>query len=362
MSYIKFILLILLLLMENQYLIVGQGIAGSLLAYDMYKAGLNFTIISSSDNSMASDVATRRYNPAIYDKLAKSWMVDEVLPVMTNLYKELEKELGKQFLYPVDFTVPLSENELRVWNERIFDGDFSDYMEYADTNWIKRGINNLNIFDRAGKSGYVDLSVLLYELKQFFKSKGKLIEANFKYQDIGFINGHITWRGISAKTIVFCEGHHASKNPYFKSIPFVPTKGELFEIECTNLEDNYIIDENLFIMPMGNSRFKVGATYDYSKQNSKAILNTKADLLIRLEKLISCPYKIISHWAGIRPTVSDRRPVLGVHPDNQHIAVFNGLGTKGIMLAPYFAREMIYSLVNKNYILNKEIDIRRFLN
>jgi glycine/D-amino acid oxidase-like deaminating enzyme len=347
--------------MNNQFLIVGQGIAGSLLAYDMYKAGLNFKIISCPDNSMTSDIATRRYNPAIFDKLAKSWMIDELLPVMTNLYKDIEKELGQQFLYPVDFTEPLNENEIRVWNERIFDGDFSDYMESADTSWIKRGIDNLNLFDRLSKSGYLDLAKLLLELKKFFKLKGNLIEANFKYEDIGFINGHITWRGISAKTIVFCEGHHASKNPYFKSIPFVPTKGELIEIECKELADEYIIAENMFVMSVGNSRFKVGATYDYSKQNGKTVLDTKADLLERLDKLISAPYKTISHWSGIRPAVSDRRPVLGVHPDNQHIAVFNGLGTKGVILAPYFAREMMYSLVNRNYILDKEIDIRRFL-
>ncbi|WP_282126980.1 NAD(P)/FAD-dependent oxidoreductase [Marinifilum flexuosum] len=348
--------------MDNQFLIVGQGIAGSLLAYDMYKAGHKFKIVSCPEGSLTSDVATRRYNPAIFDKLAKNWNVDELLPVMTNLYQDIENELGQQFLHPVDFTQPLNENEIRVWNERIFDGDFSDYMESADTGWIKRGMDNFNLFNRVGKSGYLDLAKLLSELKQFFKENGNLIEANFKYQDIGFINGHITWRGVSAKTIVFCEGHHATKNPYFKSIPFIPTKGELIEIECKKLPDDYIIDENLFVMPMGNSCFKVGATYDYSKQNGKTVIDTKADLVNRLDKLISLPYKIISHWSGIRPAVSDRRPVLGVHPNNQHIAVFNGLGTKGVILAPYFAREMMYSLVNRNYILDKKIDIRRFLN
>jgi flavin-dependent dehydrogenase len=170
--------------MDNQFLIVGQGIAGSLLAYDMYKAGHKFKIVSSPDENMASDVATRRYNPAIFDKLAKHWNVDELLPVMTNLYKDLENELGQQFLHPVDFTQALSENEIRVWNERIFDGDFSDYMESADTSWIKRGIDNFSLFDRVGKSGYLDLAKLLSELKQFFKENGNLIEANFNIKTL----------------------------------------------------------------------------------------------------------------------------------------------------------------------------------
>lgn len=348
--------------MECQFLIVGQGIAGSLLAYDMYKAGLQFKIISSPDAEMASDVATRKYNPAIFDKLAKNWMVDQALPVMTNMYKSLEKELGEQFLYPVDFTQALSSNEIKAWNERIFDGDFSDYMESADESWIKRGLDNFDLFNRLGKSGYVDLAKLLSKLKEFFKANGNLIEANFTYRDIGFINGNITWRGIISKTIVFCEGYHATKNPYFKTIPFVPTKGEIIEIECNELAEDYIIGENLFIMPIGDSRFKVGATYDYSKQNGSKVMDTKADLILRLNQLIDQPYQIINHWSGIRPAVIDRKPVLGVHPYNNHIAVFNGLGTKGVLLAPYFAREMMYSLVNSNYILDMEIDIRRFLN
>ena len=347
--------------MENQFLIIGQGIAGSLLAYDMYKAGHQFKIVSSPDQFMASDVATRKYNPAIFNKLARNWMVDEVLQVMTNLYKDIEQELGEQFLYPINIAEPHGENEIKAWNERIFDGDFSDYMENIDTNWIKRGIVNLNLFDRVSKSGYLDLTKLLSELKKFFKANGNLIEANFNYQDIGFINGNITWRGVSAKTIVFCEGHLASKNPYFKDIPFVPTKGELIEIYCKDLADKYIIDTNLFVMPIGNLHFKVGATYDYSAQNGSKVLDTRADLISRLDQLISRPYHIINHWSGIRSAVRDRRPVLGVHPDNQNIAVFNGLGTKGVLLAPYFAREMMYSLVNRNYILDKEIDVRRFL-
>ncbi|MPQ49233.1 FAD-dependent oxidoreductase [Marinifilum sp. N1E240] len=347
--------------MENHFLIIGQGLAGSLLAYDMYKAGLQFTIVSDTENRKESDIITRMYNTEVFERLAKTWLVDEVLQVMTNLYKNIEKDLGQQFLYPMDIVNVQNENEINVWDERIFDGDFSNFIDTTNKNWVKRGIDNLSLFDRTEKSGYVNLSKLLKGLKNFFKANGNLVEANFNYKDIGFINGDITWRGIRSKTIIFCEGHYATRNPYFKNVPFTPTKGELIEIECKELSEDYIIDKDIFVMPIEKHRFKVGTTQRFTQPGEEYAKDNLDQILSRLDELISLPYTVLNHWSGIRSAISDDRPVLGVHPHNQNIAIFNGLGSKGVMLAPYFAREMVYSLVNKNYILSKDVDIRRFL-
>lgn len=346
--------------MENQYLIVGQGLAGSLLGYEMYKAGVNFTIISNPSISKATDVAAGMYNPLVFKRLTKSWMVDELLPVMTNKYKTLEKEMGLQLLYPLDIIKPLVDNETKIWEDRIFEGNFSDYIVGIGNDFIGKGLTGLGSFGRVTNSGYVHLGNLMKGLRDFFQSKGVLIESEFKYKDLGFINGDVTWHGMKTKTIVFCEGYHAHKNPYFKGIGFKPTKGELLEIECEELSEEYILNKNLFVMPVGNHKFKVGATYDWENLNEELTMEARVDLLVRLDKIISLPYTVLNHWAGVRPTIKDRRPVLGRHPAHKQIAIFNGLGTKGVMLAPYFAQEMIRSLLFKNYPLTKEVDIRRF--
>ena len=346
--------------MEKKFLIVGQGIAGSLLAYDMYRAGLNFTIVASPDKSSASDVAAGMYNPIVFKRLTKSWMVDDVLPVMTKVYQDLEKEFGERFLFPMDIIKPLAENETKMWEERIKEGTFSDYLVGIGNNSIGNGIKDFDSYGRVTNSGYLLLGELLKKLHEFFKSKGFLIESNFDYKDVGFIDGEITWHGIYAETIVFCEGQYATQNPYFKNVGFNPTKGELLEIECKELSEDYIINKNLFVMPLGQHRFKIGATYDWKNQNEELTLEARLDLLGRLDNLISLPYTVLNHWAGIRPTVVDRRPVLGTHPLHKHVAIFNGLGTKGVMLAPYFAREMVRFLSVNDYPLAKEVDIKRF--
>lgn len=346
--------------MEKKFLIIGQGIAGSLLAYEMYKAGLNFTIVSCPDKSKASDVAAGMYNPLVFKRLTKSWMVDEVLPVMTKMYQDLENELGHQFLFPMDIIKPLVENETKMWEERIEEGHFSDYIVGLGSNSIGKGIKDFNAYGRVTNSGYVHLEKLLKKMRKFFKSKGLLIDSNFDYKDVGFIDGEITWHGISAETIVFCEGHYATENPFFKNLSFNPTKGEVLEIECKELPEDYIINKNLFVMPVGKHRFKVGSTYDWKNYNEEITIAARTNMLARLDALISLPYTVLNHWAGIRPTVADRRPVLGTHPLHKHVAIFNGLGTKGVMLAPYFAREMVRFLSVNDYPLAKEVDIKRF--
>lgn len=347
--------------MEKQFLIIGQGIAGSLLAYGMYKAGMKFTIVSSLDLHKVSDVAAGMYNPLVFKRLTKSWMADKVLPVMFEIYRELENEFGEQFLFPKDILKPLSDHEIEIWKEKMDRKEFADYIGGIEYNGSGNGLKEFQSYGRVTNSGYLDLSKLLKKMRIFFKEQGFLVESQFNYKDLGFINGQITWHGILVQTLVFCEGYHATNNPYFKTIGFNLTKGELLEIECPGLQEEYIINKNLFVLPIGEHRFKVGATYEWKQLDEEITAEAKSDLLTRLEGMITLPYKVINHWAGIRPTVIDRRPVLGTHPLHNHVAIFNGLGTKGVMLAPYFAREMVRFLSMSDYPLMPEIDVKRFL-
>lgn len=347
--------------MNKQFLIVGQGIAGSLLAYNMYKAGLNFKIISSLDLRKASDVAAGLFNPIVFKRLTKSWMVDDSLPVMFETYRELEELLGHKFVYPKDILKPLSKHESLLWKERREQDNFTDYITDIGINNVSKGLKGFQYYGKVTQSGYVDLPKMLKKLRKFFKKEGLIIDSYFNYKDLGFIDNQISWHGIMAETIVFCEGYRAVDNPYFGDLDFKPTKGELIEIRCEELQEDYILNKNLFVMPIGNHRFKVGATYDWNQLDEETTEEAKQDLISRLENLIDLPYKVINQWAGVRPTVSDRRPILGIHPLHEHIAIFNGLGTKGVMLAPYFAREMARFLSVSDYPLAPEIDICRFL-
>jgi len=136
------------------------------------------------------------------------------------------------------------------------------------------------------------------------------------------------------------------------------TKGELLIIKAPNLDLDVVIKSSVFILPIGNDLYKVGATYDWKDKTNVPTEDGKQELIEKLSELISCDFEIVKHFAGVRPTVKDRRPLVGTHPAHPQLHVLNGLGTRGVMLGPYLANQLFQHIEN-DIPLEKEIDIIR---
>ena len=160
--------------------------------------------------------------------------------------------------------------------------------------------------------------------------------------------------------IVFCEGFNINKNPFFKKLPITGTKGEFLIVKISNFNLNKIIKKSsIFIMPLENQYYWVGATYDNSDKKRSPTQLKKQWLIDKLESIISKPYKIVEHKASIRPSTTDRRPIIGPHPKYKNIYLLNGLGSRGVLLAPTLSR-WLYNYIYKSSPIPKEADINRF--
>ena len=166
------------------------------------------------------------------------------------------------------------------------------------------------------------------------------------------------WNGIEAKQIIFCEGYQCINNPYFSWLPFKLTKGETLTVSFENLQLDSAINKGMFVLPY-NGNYKIGATYDWDNLDEKTTSEGREELLKKVSKFISDKVEVVEHTAGVRPTVKDRRPLIGTHPKHKQLCVFNGLGTKGVMLAPYLAQKLVNCLLN-NSPLPEDININRF--
>ena len=136
-------------------------------------------------------------------------------------------------------------------------------------------------------------------------------------------------------------------------------KGELLTIHAPDLNVDFLIKAAVFVLPLGNDLYKVGATFNWKDKTSLTTEEGKKELLEKLETFIKCPYTIVSQSAGIRPTVKDRRPLLGIHPNYKQLVLLNGLGTRGVMIAPTAARDL-YKYLIEGIPLDKEVDIARY--
>ena len=162
-----------------------------------------------------------------------------------------------------------------------------------------------------------------------------------------------------AKHIIFAEGFGLYANPYFNYLPLDGTKGELFIIKAPKLNLDVIINTSVFILPLGNDLFKVGATYNWQDKTSIPTEEGKSELLTRIYEILDCDFEIIEHFAGIRPTVRDRKPLIGTHSKFSRLHILNGLGTRGVMLGPSMAIALFDSIEDQKP-LDIAIDIKRY--
>ncbi|WP_319480553.1 FAD-dependent oxidoreductase [uncultured Draconibacterium sp.] len=344
---------------QKEVLIVGQGLAGTLLAFELYFADVEVCIVNNPQKSTATRVAAGMVNPLVFKRMTKSWMVDDLLPVMKKRYHKLEELLGERFYFDMPMIKPLSEQETQLWQQRKADEKFAPFIEkISETSPVDR-ISESNAYGIVKESGYLKTGLFLDAAKRFFQENKLLIEADFPASQSSFENH--TFQNIQFDKIVFCEGHYLKTHPLFDFIRLQPAKGEVLQIYAPDLSENFIINRRVFVLPIGDHRFKVGSTYEWKDLTDFPTEEGKNSILDRLKELIHVDFTIEEHWAGVRPTVIDRRPVLGRHPQHKHVYVFNGLGTKGVMLAPYFAKETKALIINNNYAINKQVDLARFL-
>jgi glycine oxidase len=283
---------------------------------------------------------------------------------MDEFYKEVEKLVNAEF-YNKKKIVKLfaEENEREFWLKKTKEA----VGKYLSNNIYDNFLENI-VYAPLGASeviqaGNLNTALFLNSCREYFKTNDSLITEKFDYDQIQISEDHVVYKEVNTSKVIFCEGYKVSKNPYFDWLPFKLTKGEILTIKLSDdnsIPEEKVINKGVFILPVGNNSYKVGSTYEWNDLDEKTTEKGREELIDKLNKVLKVPFEIISHDAGIRPTVNDRRPILGLHPKHSVLAVFNGMGTKGVMLAPFFAQQMV-DFLEKKISLNNEVNIVRFL-
>lgn len=345
--------------MQIDYIIVGLGLAGIAFAEELKKQGRSFIVFEDSSQN-SSLVAGGMYNPVILKRFTAVWNAKEQLEVALPFYKGLENDLNKKYQYSIDiYRVFKSIEEQNNWFEA------SDKLLLKDS-MIPKIIKNKNQFIKApfdfGKlthTGRIDVNLLAKDYRNSLKNSNKLREEQFKYDEIIFDRNRVIYQNLNAKHIVFCEGFGLKENPFFNDLPMREAKGELITIYAPDLKVGFMIKSSVFVLPIGDDLYKVGATFNWVDKTKLPTQDGKNELEFKLSSVINCDYEIVNHTAGIRPTIIDRRPLLGIHKKHKQLAILNGLGTRGVMIAPLMAKKLFQNIENR-VPLEKEINISRF--
>jgi glycine/D-amino acid oxidase-like deaminating enzyme len=344
--------------MKFDYLIVGSGLSGVMLCEALRKRGKSFKVISNK-SQQASIVASGLYNPVVLKRFNKAWDAEKHLPVAMSAYEELELFLGIK----IDYKLPIYRlfSSIEEQNNWIIASDKIPLKPYLIST-IKSNTNQ-NIYAPYGygevkNTGRIDTKLLLESYSNVLNNEKLISHESFEYDKLK-ISKKIVYKGIESENIIFSEGFGVRQNPFFNYLPMEGTKGELIIINAPKLNSEVIIKSSVFIIPIGKNDYLVGSTYAWDDFNNDPTINAKNKLLNKLDKLILCPYKVVYHRAGIRPTVIDRRPLVGQHKSHQNLYILNGLGSRGVLIAPTVANALI-NLIEDKLPLQKEINISRF--
>lgn len=333
---------------DKPYLIIGGGISGLSLAYQFQRRNIPFKIITKEENH-SSVVAGGFIIPIVFRRTTKSWNIDTFLPYARSFYQELETKFQASFWHPIPVRRSFSHlQEREDWVKKQNDIDYCEYLGEIDYR------ENEHIYHEYGSgmvknAAWVDTKKIIQALRNLFDQAGKL-----EYAGTPFVPDENSYQGI-----IYCEGYELIYNPLFNYLPLDPTKGQILTVRSEHLPETESINRKCFVLPIGNQLFKVGSTYEWSNTTLQTTEEARLDLEKKLKELIDVPFETVEQLAGIRPTVKDRRPLLGEHPIRKGTYVFNGLGTKGFLLAPILSEYLADFILNKKP-LHPEIDIQRY--
>lgn len=347
--------------MNVEFIIVGQGIAGTWLSYYLQKEKKSFLLFDEFKANSSSRNAAGVINPVTGRRLVSAWMVDELHPYAYDAYTEIGNLLGIQAISHRDvidfFPNPfMKENfEKRITEKYEYLSASTHCDEFTSYFNFEFGCGSINPAYTA------HLDVLLPAWRQHLHSKQQLIEEPINPSEVEIVPGGVRYKNINAQYIIFCDGAQGYHNPFFSRLPFSPNKGEaiLVEIKGKDMPSANIFKKSIMLVPMTTPGiFWVGASNTWEFENDFPTVKFKDETEHVLRKWLKVPYTFHSHIASLRPATMERRPFVGLHPRHERIGILNGMGTKGCSLAPFFAHQLTDHLLQKK-IIDPYADVKR---
>lgn len=347
---------------STDILIVGQGLAGTVLAWELLDRGMDVRIVDAGMKDSASWIAGGMINPISPRRPTKGWRAEELFPEAIRTYGKLERTLLENFLHQRPILRPFGDlEEKERWEKNAPEKGFDRFLLQD----IPRSSERFPIDPETGsvafQGGFLDLPSFLGNSREDFQKKGILHERNFDPGDLSKEKEGWKWEGLRTEKLILCQGTGMQNCPFFEQLPLRANKGEILTLEMPEFPEGLILNRGIYAIPIGEGKVRVGASYDHEDLTPGPTDQKRQELLQRMEAWIPFSYRVIDHRAGFRPTTPDTRPYVGFHPEDKDTAIFNGMGSKAVLLAPYWAKRFAEELLkDEGQSPDPEVDPFRF--
>lgn len=345
---------------QVDYIIVGQGLAGSCLAQALWHEKQSVVVIAGKDQKASSAVAAGLYNPITGKKMVLTWNAAVLFPSLHAFYRTAEADLQIKILYPKAIVRPFTDIQAQndFWTKST-----PEIAAFAEPELKTEKYEPYVWFPHGGlvtkHSGYVDVQAFLQAVKLKLIGLDGLLEETFDYNALKFTDTNVEYKGIQAKKIIFAEGFHNRNNPFFNWVPVNGMKGDVLTLDIQDYPLDEVINKHFFIIPLPNGKFRMGSSYIREFEDDAPTETGLKEITQGAHTILKKPFVVVEQKAGIRPVVPDHRPIIGAHPELPLAIIFNGLGTKGVSIAP-FASKIITNFLILNQQIDESVSVNRF--
>lgn len=345
--------------MQTDYLIIGQGIAGTMLSWQLIEAGASVMVLDAPNGKGASQVASGVMNPVTGRHLLRSWDIEKFMPIAVQAYRDLEQVLRKPLIRQCNILNfhPTPQMHL-TFQERL--AEIPEYLHQPDDETPLREWFQFDFgVGETGPCWLIDLHSLLQAWRQQLLANGQLRETVFNGDDCKVQPDAVVYQDIQASAIIYCDGAAGIHNPYFNQLPFAPNKGQALIVSIPGLPQLYNYKQGINLLPWKENQFWAGASFEWNFEHDQPTEAFREKTIAQLRRWLKLPFEVVDHLSALRPATLERRPFVGMHPLHPRVGIFNGMGTKGCSLSPYFAREFAQHLLHQSPI-TAAVDVQRF--
>ncbi len=350
---------------EFDFVIVGQGIAGTSLAWCLRWAGSRFLVVDRQEPVTSSRIAAGLVTPITGQKMIKSWRFDELWTAAISFYDRVQSETKSQFFSRRSMVrLFANEAEASAFQRRRNAGEYlgivSEPLRHLNETWFDNPMGAFEMSDggQLEVSRYLDASRKTFEAENSFHSSDVDVSRDLQINQDGVV---VPTLGIRAKTLIFCQGVEAINNPWLCHVQFKPAKGEILTLRIPGLAESRVLHQGVWLAPFGEELFKTGSTYDWKSLDAVPTEKGRNEIVSKLTSFLRLPIEVVAHEAGIRPIHRNQYPILGRLPAEPRLACFNGLGSKGVLQAPFFANQMACMLIEGRQV-DASVDLNRKTN
>lgn len=357
----------------ERYLIIGQGLAGTALAWRLWERGVAFVVVDRDEPVTCSKIAAGLVTPVTGMRLSLNWRFAELRDEAVAFYQRVEARLGARVWFPLNQVRLFRDETAReLFRKRLEDPAVARQVvrvDWADTGSAKLlDPNQFRMpnggFEQTG-GGYLDTEVYLESSRRFFHHQACWRSGEIGPQDVKVgAGGGVRWADEDWSGVFFCQGWEAARHPWFDWVPFQSARGSIVTAKAVGwpgpAEQRVVNSSGCWLLPRVEGGYRLGPTYEPGFDPAQPHVASQTKLVAlrqKVEALVVGNLEWTTVATAVRPIVKQAKLLMGRHPRFAAVGFFNGLGSKGALRAPWAAAQLVKHWLDGS-ALEAEVDLR----